>query len=111
MTCAFEKRMAACLFAVALLSVSALADSRPSGFHVHSEGWTFVPVITQSGGTTSVPGVLALRYKPDAMGDNIVAVWYTNPGAAGTDWTSKAWTSSDQAKAISYAAIRSKTLL
>lgn len=77
----------------------AMADTRPLPFHVVLGDWHLV-AITRDGAndTRAVHSVLALRDKTAAVGDNIVAVWY-QPGEGGS-WSSKAWESNDQWRAI-----------
>lgn len=85
------------------MASGALGDdvSRPTGMRLQYGDWTFVAVVSMSGATTTVPGVLALRDTSYAVGNNIVSVWYENPGNC-TDWAAKAWSSTDQAEAIKW---------
>ncbi|MFN8818240.1 MAG: hypothetical protein ACK5ZV_16065 [bacterium] len=76
--------------------------ARPAGVRATQQDWVFVPVIIQSAGSLTVPGVLALRDKSALVGENLVAVWYANPGAPGVDWPAKSWTSQDQWEAIKW---------
>lgn len=76
--------------------------SRPASVQLTQGDWNFVPVVTQDGGTISIPGVLALRDKAADVGDNIVAVWYENPNAPATGWPAQAWESKDQWDAIKW---------
>jgi hypothetical protein len=76
--------------------------ARPSGRRVQQDDWTFVAVLSMQGESASVPGVLALRDKANATGDNIVAIWYENPGQSSGDWSAKAWQSQNQAEAVKY---------
>jgi hypothetical protein len=76
--------------------------SRPAGVQLAQGDWNFVPVVTQDGGTISIPGILALKDKSADVGDNIVAVWYENPNAPATEWTAQAWESKDQWDAIKW---------
>jgi hypothetical protein len=61
-----------------------------------------VPVVTEDGTSVDIPGILALRDKTNDLGDNLVAVWYENPGVAGAPWPAKAWESKDQWDAIKW---------
>jgi len=47
-----------------------------------------------------VHGFLALKNKADAVGGNIVSVWFQRPAVPGQPWPSKAWQSTDQWDAI-----------
>jgi len=95
--------------AFAVIALSACAGeavaqtvSRPAGVRVTQKDWVFVPVVVQDIGTLVVPGVLALRDKSQAVGENLVAVWYENPGAPGAEWPAKSWESQDQWQAIKW---------
>jgi len=89
---------------LAFCSGQSLAQSvaRPAGVRVTQKEWVFVPVVVQDVGLLSVPGVLALRDKSQAVGSNIVAVWYENPGVPGLEWSAKSWESQDQWEAIKW---------
>ena len=77
--------------------------TRPTGFHLPVEDWTFVAVVERGvNGEASVPGVLALYDKDLATGDNIVAVWYERPTSPSSDWAAVAWSSIDQWSAIKW---------
>lgn len=76
--------------------------SRPAGVRVTQKDWDFVPVVVQDVGTLVVPGVLALRDTSQTVGDNLVAVWYENPGGQGIEWPAKSWESQDQWEAIKW---------
>lgn len=100
------RNILACIAVVGSIAIiqGAVAQEtvRPSEVRVVREGWTFVPVVASSNGTISVHGVLALRDMEQVVGDNIVAVWYQNPGAAGESWPAVSWESQDQWKAIKW---------
>lgn len=81
----------------------ARAVSRPAGVRVTQNGWTFVPIVVQDMGTLDIPGVLAIRDTSQAVGENIVAVWYENPGASGAEWPAVGWESPDPWEAIKWA--------
>ncbi|MBX3405352.1 MAG: hypothetical protein KF869_01205 [Phycisphaeraceae bacterium] len=66
------------------------------------DDWVFAPVVVETQQSVQIPGVLALRDLSQAVGDNIVAVWYENPLVQGEAWTAKAWESQDQWKAIEW---------
>lgn len=92
-----------CFGLVLLVQIQTLhADTitRPSGFPFRLEEWTLTAVIESDGTNLDVVGVLALRDKDSATGDNIVSVWYENPGAEGLEWPALAWESQDQWEAI-----------
>lgn len=90
--------------AVGVVTTHANADSvaRPAGVRVTQQDWIFVPVVVQGLGSPTVPGVLAIRDKSAAVGENIVAVWYENPQAVGTEWPAKSWESQDPWEAINW---------
>lgn len=85
------------------IAAHAQAVARPAGVRVMQNGWTFVPVVVQDAGTLDIPGVLAIRDTSQAVGENIVAVWYENPGAAGAEWPAVGWESQDPWEAIKWA--------
>lgn len=82
---------------------TALAQTaRPAGVRVTQADWVYVPVVIEDQGVCGVPGVLALRDPAAAIGANIVAIWYENPGVPGADWASVAWTTSNPWEAIKW---------
>lgn len=64
------------------------------------DNWTFVPINSTSATGTRVHSFLALKNKADAVGGNIVSVWFLRPDQGGGEWDAKAWESTDQWDAI-----------
>ncbi len=90
--------LAGCL---ALSAVGAAQTvSQPAPSRVRIDNWTLVPVVQTTGGVRHVQGVLALKDKSTAVGDNLVAVWYTRPASTTAEWPAKTWESTDQWDAI-----------
>lgn len=88
--------------ALAVGSAAVAQDfTRPSATRLQFGEWTFVAVVAQTGDSATVPGVLAMRDTSYATGNNIVSVWYENPGDC-TSWTAKAWSMASQAEAVKY---------
>jgi hypothetical protein len=99
-----RRAVALALAGVSVCAGQSLAQSvsRPAGVRVTQKDWVFVPVVVQDVGSLAVPGVLALRDKSQAVGENLVAVWYENPGVQGVEWPAKSWESQDQWEAIKW---------
>lgn len=74
----------------------------PTAVRVYQNDWAFTPVVQITDGVVDVLGALALRDTANATGENLVAVWYTNPHAANTAWPSQAWDSTSQWDAIKW---------
>ncbi len=83
-------------------SASAQDMARPSSVRFAANEWTFVPVVKNTAGIWSSPGVLALRDKDNVVGENIVAIWYEFPAAAGGVWSATSWVSQDHWQAITH---------
>ena len=98
------RRAFLCTTASVSLAGQSLAElvSRPVGIRVTQGDWVLVPVIYEDTNLVAVTGVLALRNKAGAAGDNLVSVWYENPNASEAEWPAKAWTSMDQWEAIKW---------
>lgn len=91
--------------AAMLLAAVAGADvlSRPDNVQVTQDDWAFVPVVhITDGSSVEVAGVLALRDKSLAVGNNLVAVWYENPHQPNTEWPAKTWDSESHWAAIEW---------
>jgi hypothetical protein len=75
---------------------------RPAGVGLVRGEWTFVVILAETPETISAPSILALRNKAATVGDNLVAVWYTNPQVPNAEWPAMAWESQDHWEAIKY---------
>ena len=102
--CRWWRAVACAAVALSASAVSSFAQSvsRPAGVRVTQKDWVFVPVVVQGSGTLEIPGVLALRDESLIVGQNIVSVWYSNPGVPGAEWPAIAWESQDQWEAIKW---------
>ncbi len=92
------------LVAIVCSATVAIAQdlARPSEVRFASGEWTFVPVIRNVAGEWSSPGILALRKKDLAVGENIVSIWYERPEVEGGVWIASSWVSQDQWQAIAF---------
>jgi hypothetical protein len=76
---------------------------RPDDVRVVQGDWTFVPVVAITDGTSvDTIGALALYDMSKVVGNNIVAVWYTNPHNPNTAWPAVTWQSQSQWNAIKW---------
>ena len=102
--CRWWRAVACAAVALSASAVSSFAQSvsRPAGVRVTQKDWVFVPVVVQGSGSLEIPGVLALRDESLIVGQNIVSVWYSNPGVPGAEWPAVAWESQDQWEAIKW---------
>ncbi len=76
---------------VMVLGSQAWAQAVVDRTRIVLDNWTFVPINSTSATGTRVHSFLALKNKADAVGGNIVSVWFLRPDQGGGEWDAKAW--------------------